>query len=308
MSYSDRNGFIWVDGEWTPWREAKTHVLSHTLHYGLGVYEGIRAYQINGGSAIFRLDDHLQRLCNSAKLLQMPINYTLPQLKSAVIELFQRNQSTSAYIRPMCFYGPEGMGLRADTLKSHLIIASWEWGSYLGDDGIQNGIRVKTSSFRRNHIDSVLVQAKTNGYYVNSMLALREAQQSGADDAMMLDHNGYLAEASGMNFFMVKDGIVYTPRATCILPGITRATVMTLCRDLGHQVIECDITRDQAYLADEAFFTGTAAEVTPLREYDHRTIGDGKPGALTRQIQQLYFAVVKAEQEKYSHWLTLVKD
>lgn len=308
MNFADRDGVIWLDGEWIPWRDAKIHVLTHTLHYGLGVYEGIRAYKSENGSAIFRLDDHMQRLHNSAKLLQMDMPYSKEELKQAAIKAIKDNKLSSAYIRPMCFYGSEGMGLRADKLQTHVMIACWEWGAYLGDDGITKGIRIMTSTFRRIHINSSFTQAKANGHYVNSMLALREAQQAGFDEAMMLDHSGYLAEGSGENFFMVKDGIVYTPRPTCILAGLTRDTVMTLCRDQGYRVVECDITRDQAYLADELFFTGTAAEVTPIREFDRRVIADGTPGPVTKQIQQHYFDVVQAKQQQYQQWITLVEE
>lgn len=305
MNFADRQGVIWYDGEYVEWREATTHVLTHTLHYGLGIYEGIRAYETATGSAIFRLDDHLQRLFNSAKIISMSIPYSLSELRNVAVQVLQKNQLRSAYLRPMCFYGSEGMGLHCKGLQTHVILAAWSWGEYLGQGALENGIRLKTSSFTRNHVNSLLSKAKVNGHYVNSMLALQEAEQAGFDEALMLDHQGFVAEGSGENFFMVRRGQVITPGLATILEGITRDTVMTLCAEAGMPVTERNITRDEVYLADEAFFTGTAAEITPIVALDGKTIGDGKPGPITRQLQKSYFSNVRNELSAHQTWLTL---
>lgn len=305
MNFSDKDGFIWLDGEWLPWREAKVHVLTNTLHYGLGVFEGMRVYLTSKGSAIFRLEDHVNRLYDSAKLVHLVINQDKKTVLQTCVNVLKKNNLTEAYIRPMVFLGSEGMGLHAKHLKTHMMIAAWEWGAYLGEGALTQGIRIKISSYRRNHIDSLHAKAKVNGQYVNSMMALREAQICGFDEALMLDHLGFVAEGSGENFFMVKDGEVFTPSPETILLGITRDTVLKLCHDLGIPVHETQIARDSVYLADEAFFTGTAAEITPIREVDGRVIGDGKPGPITLKLQQAYFDIVKGRNVQHANWLTV---
>lgn len=302
----DRDGVIWFDGKMVPWREANIHVLTHTLHYGMGVFEGVRAYQTDQGAAIFRLEDHTNRLFDSAKIMQMTIPYSKYEVNQAHIDSIKENNLDSAYLRPMCFYGSEGMGLRADGLKTHCIVAAWEWGSYLGEDNMKNGLRIKTSSFTRHHVNISMCKAKANGHYINSMLALQEALKDGYDEAMLLDAEGYVAEGSGENIFIVKNNIIYTPDLTSALNGITRNTVMTLANDLGYGIVEKRITRDEVYIADEAFFSGTAAEVTPIREVDNRTIGEGGRGPITKKLQMLYFDVVYGREPRYSHWLTPV--
>lgn len=306
MSMSDRDGLIWLDGEMMPWREAKTHVLTHTLHYGMGVFEGVRAYKTEQGTAIFRLQEHTDRLFNSAKIMRMPMPFSKEQLNEAQRAAVRENKLDSAYIRPMCFYGSEGMGLRADNLATHVMVAAWTWGAYLGAENMEKGIRIKTSSFTRHHVNVTMCKAKANGNYMNSMLALREALDDGYDEALVLDVDGFVSEGSAENFFLVKDGIIYTPELTSALDGITRKTVITLARDLGFEVHEKRITRDEVYVADEAFFTGTAAEVTPIRELDRRPIGTGTRGPITQQLQSLYLDIVHGRSDKYRHWLTLV--
>lgn len=306
MNFSDKDGFIWLDGEWLEWREAKVHLLTNTLHYGLGVFEGIRVYPTAQGSAVFRLEDHISRLYDSAKLVHLKINEDKDTIIKMCLEALRKNKLVGAYIRPMVFLGSEGMGLHAKNLESHTMIATWEWGVYLGAEALTKGVRIKTSTYRRNHIDSLHAKAKVNGQYVNSMMALREAQMCGFDEALMLDHLGYVAEGSGENFFMIKNGEVYTPSPQAILSGITRDTVIKLCQDFGIPVHETQIVRDSVYLADEAFFTGTAAEITPIRELDGREIGEGKPGPITQKLQQAYFEIVKGENSTYKHWLTAV--
>ena len=307
MSMADRDGVIWYDGKLVPWREATTHVLTHTLHYGMGVFEGVRAYKTDKGTAIFRLNDHTDRLFRSAHILQMVIPYDRETINKAITTVVRENKLESGYIRPMCFYGSEGMGLRADNLKVHMIIAAWPWGTYLGEDGVKNGIRVHTSSFNRHHVNVSMCRAKANGHYINSMLALHEALACGCDEALMLDTEGYVAEGSGENFFIVRDGAIYTPDLTSSLDGITRDTVIRLAREVGIEVHEKRITRDEVYIADEAFFTGTAAEVAPIRELDGRTIGTGKRGPVTEKLQALYFDQVHGRRSQYPEWLTLVK-
>ncbi len=306
MSMSDRDGLIWLDGEMVPWREAKTHVLTHTLHYGMGVFEGVRAYKTDQGTAIFRLQDHTDRLFNSAKIMRMPMSFSKEQLNDAQRAAVRENKLDSAYIRPMCFYGSEGMGLRADNLETHAMVAAWTWGAYLGAENMEKGIRIKTSSFNRHHVNVTLCKAKANGNYMNSMLALREALDDGYDEALLLDVDGFVSEGSAENFFLIKEGILYTPELTAALDGITRKTVITLARDLGYEVREKRISRDEVYGADEAFFTGTAAEVTPIRELDRRAIGSGSRGPITTQLQALYLDIVHGRSDKYRHWLTLV--
>ncbi len=308
MSMADRDGLIWFDGEMVDWRDANVHVLTHTLHYGMGVFEGVRAYQTDQGAAIFRLQEHTDRLFDSAKIMRMDIPYSKQELLAAQKQAVRDNNLDSAYLRPMCFYGSEGMGLRADNLKVHAIVAAWEWGSYLGEDNMKNGLRIKTSSYTRHHVNISMCKAKANGHYINSMLALQEAMQDGYDEALLLDVDGFVAEGSGENFFIIKNGIIYTPELSSALNGITRDTVMTLANDLGIQIVEKRITRDEVYIADEAFFSGTAAEVTPIREYDNRPIGSGTRGPITEKLQSLYFDVVHGRNKKYAHWLSLVND
>ncbi len=306
MLMYDRDGEIWLDGEWLPWREAKVHVLTHTLHYGGGVFEGLRAYYGHHGTAIFRLQDHTDRLFRSAHIMRMQIPYSKETLNRIQCEAVWRNCLDSAYIRPMCFYGAEGMGLRADNLKVHVMVAAWEWGAYLGAENLSRGIRVRTSSFTRNHVNSLMCKAKANGNYVNSMLALQEALETGYDEALLLDQQGYAAEGSGENLFIVRAGILYTPDLTSVLEGITRDTVMTLAREIGLEVVEKRITRDEVYIADEAFFTGTAAEITPIREVDGRLIGNGTRGPITEKLQSLYFDCVHGRLSNHLEWLTPV--
>jgi len=307
MLMSDRDGVIWFDGELVPWREAKVHVLTHTLHYGMGVFEGVRAYKTAKGAAIFRLEAHTDRLYRSAHIMGMKIPFEKSELNEAQRMAVRENNLESAYLRPMCFYGAEGMGLRADNLKVHTIVAAWEWGAYLGADGLEKGIRIKTSSFTRHHVNITMCKAKANGHYINSMLALQEALRDGYDEALLLDVDGFVAEGSGENFFMVVDGVIYTPELTSALDGITRKTVMQMADELGLQVKEKRITRDEVYVADEAFFTGSAAEVTPIRELDGRQIGAGQRGPITEQLQSRYFDLVHGRLSGYDEWLSLVK-
>ncbi len=306
MSMADRDGVIWLDGELVPWREAKVHVLTHTLHYGMGVFEGVRAYETSRGPAIFKLQEHTQRLFNSAKILRMDIPWDHDTLCDVQKTVVRENNLQSAYLRPMCFYGSEGMGLRADNLSVHCMVAAWEWGAYLGAENLERGIRIKTSSFTRHHVNIAMCKAKANGQYMNSMLALQEALQDGYDEALLLDNEGYVAEGSGENFFIVREGQIHTPDLTSALDGITRKTVMQLADELGIDVIERRITRDEVYISDEAFFSGTAAEITPIREVDNRAIGSGSRGPITEKLQSLFFAAVEGKSEKHHNWLTFV--
>lgn len=306
MGMEDRDGVIWFDGEYVPWREAKVHVLTHTLHYGMGVFEGVRAYAGERGTAIFRLKEHTARLFRSAHIFNMRIGYDRETLNEVQRRVVRDNGLSSAYIRPVVFYGSEGMGLRADNLNTHVAVAAWEWGAYLGKEGLERGIRIKTSSFSRHHVNVTMCKAKANGNYINSMLALQEALTDGYDEALLLDTEGYVAEGSGENFFMVRDGVLYTPELTSALEGITRNTVLTLAAEEGLKVIERRITRDEVYVADEAFFTGTAAEVTPIRELDNRTIGEGRRGPITERLQRLYFEQVQGRANRHPEWLTPV--
>jgi len=306
MSMADRDGVIWLDGELVPWREATTHVLTHTLHYGMGVFEGVRAYRTERGTAIFRLQDHTRRLFHSAHILAMPMPFDAETLNEAQRTVVRENGLETAYIRPMCFYGSEGMGLRADNLKVHVMVAAWEWGAYLGEENMRNGIRVKTASFARHHVNVTMCRAKANGNYMNSMLALNEALAAGYDEALLLDVDGFVAEGSGENIFIVRDGMLYTPDLTSALEGITRDTILRLAAELDIPVREKRITRDEVYIADEAFFTGTAAEVTPIREVDGRAIGNGTRGPVTERLQRYYFDVVHGRYEMHPEWLTPV--
>ena len=303
---SDLKGKIWMDGDLLEWSDAKIHVLTHTLHYGTGVFEGVRAYQTSAGPAIFRLNDHTKRLFNSADLIGMSIPYGPEELNDAQAKIVRENKLNNAYIRPMCFYGSEGMGLRADNLKVHVCIAAWDWGSYLGDDKITNGIKVKVTDFPKRCEKSMLHKAKASGNYLYSMLALKDALNSGFDEALILDVDNNVNEGSGENFFMVKDDILYTPRDHTVLNGITRQTIIDISKDLDLEVFEKDISVDDVKVADEAFFTGTAAEVTPVVQVDQSKIGDGTTGKITRKVQKEYFDLIRGKNTKYDHWLTRV--
>lgn len=297
------DGWIWLDGDFVPWQDAKIHVLTHTFHYGMGAFEGVRAYQTDQGPAIFRLHDHTDRLFNSARILR--INHTLDkdQVNEIQKEIVRKNNLNSAYIRPMIFYGSESLGLHAAGLRVNFMVAAWEWGAYLGEENMSKGIRVKTASIARNHPNAMMSKAKANGNYINSMLALQEALDAGCDEALMLDSNGCVSEGSGENVFIVKDGILFTPTLTSALNGITRNTLIRLAQDCDYRVVEKDLTRDEMYIADEAFFTGTAAEVTPIRELDSRLIGAGKCGPITKRLQNLYFEVIQGKNKRYQDWL-----
>ena len=306
MSMADRDGVIWYDGKMVPWRDANTHVLTHTLHYGLGVFEGLRAYETAKGPAIFRLQEHTDRLFNSAHIFMMKMPYDKATLMQAQCDVVKQNKLVSGYIRPIAFYGAEAMGLSAKTLSTHVAIAAWPWGTYLGPEALENGIRVKTSSFTRHHVNINMCRAKSVTTYANSILANQEVGLNGYDEALLLDVEGYVAEGSGENIFIVKQGKLYTPDLTSCLEGITRASVIDLAAEIGIPVIEKRITRDEIYCADEAFFTGTAAEVTPIRELDNRMIGPGKRGPITTQIQTLFFDCVKGSAKNHADWLTFV--
>ncbi len=306
MSMADREGVIWFDGEMVPWRDANVHVLTHSLHYGMGVFEGIRAYDATQGTAIFRLPEHVRRLQESAHILRMPLNLDQATLEQACIDVVRENKLKSAYLRPICFYGSEGMGLRADGLTVHTAIAAWEWGAYLGEDGMNNGIRIRTSSYTRHHVNITMCKAKSTGNYINSMLALQEALTDGYDEALLLDAEGYVAEGSGENIFLVRDGVLYTPALTSALNGITRSTIKTLANEMGLDIVEKNITRDEVYIADEVFFTGSAAEVTPIRELDNRQIGAGTRGPITEKLQTTYFDLVHGRMEQHNDWLSYV--
>ena len=306
MIMSDLKGKIWMDGDLLKWSDAKIHVLTHTLHYGTGVFEGVRAYETSAGPAIFRLNDHTKRLFNSADLIGMTIPYSPEELNDAQVNVVKENKLNNAYIRPMCFYGSEGMGLRADNLKVHVCIAAWDWGSYLGDDKITNGIKVKVTDFPKRCEKSMLHKAKASGNYLYSMLALKDALNSGFDEALILDVDNNVNEGSGENFFMVKDDILYTPRDHTVLNGITRQTIIDISKDLDLEVFEKDISVDDVKVADEAFFTGTAAEVTPVVQVDQSKIGDGMTGKITKKVQKEYFDLIRGKNTRYDHWLTRV--
>jgi branched-chain amino acid aminotransferase len=304
MNMADRDGLIWMDGEMVPWREAKVHVLTHTFHYGLGVFEGVRAYKTRDrGTCIFRLKAHTDRLFRSAHILGMSMPFDKETLNQAQKDVVRLNGLEEGYLRPMCFYGSEGMGLRADNLSTHVMIAAWEWPSYMEPAARDNGIKVRTSSFTRHHVNISMCKAKANGNYINSLLALREAVESGAEEALLLDNEGYVAEGSGENVFIVREDKIYTPELTSCLEGITRDAIFVLAAELGYQVREKRITRDEVYIADEAFFTGTAAEVVPIRMLDGRTIGSGTRGPLTEKLQAMYFDSVHGNRDQNSHWL-----
>ncbi|MEO2181879.1 MAG: branched-chain amino acid transaminase [bacterium] len=305
-SLADRDGVIWFDGELVPWREAKVHVLTHTLHYGLGVFEGVRAYPTENGPVIFRLYDHTDRLFRSAHILNLKIPWSKEEINEAQVQVVRENKLKEAYLRPMCFYGSEGMGLRADNLKVHCIVAAWEWPNYMTPEARDEGIKVRTSSYTRHHVNITMCKAKANGNYINSMLALREALDSGCEEALLLDNEGYVAEGSGENVFLVQKGKLVTPELTSCLEGITRDTVLAFAAELNIEVVEKRITRDEVYIADEAFFTGTAAEVLPIRELDGRTIGSGKRGPVTEKLQSMYFDQVLGKREENPEWSTTI--
>lgn len=306
MSFADRDGFIWMDGTLVPWREANVHVLTHTLHYGVGVFEGIRAYRTESGTAIFKLKEHVRRLFESGHILGMQIPFTEEVIAEACREVVRENHLETAYIRPLAFYGSEGMGLHAESLSVHVSIAAWKWGAYLGDEAVQNGLRVKTSSYVRPHVNSSMARAKAVANYITSILATQEVSRDGYDEALLLDTNGLVAEGSGENLFMVRDGIIYTPQLLSALNGITRKTIMHLAEGEGLEVIERPITRDELYIADELFFTGTAAEVTPIREIDGRAVRAGGRGPITKLLQDRYLALVTGKLPGNEDWLTLV--
>ena len=307
MSMADRDGLIWLDGEMVPWREAKTHVLTHTLHYGLGCFEGVRAYNTANGPAIFRLKEHTDRLFRSAHILNMKMPFSKDEINEAQRAAVRENNLDEAYLRPMAFLGSEGMGLRADNLKVHVMVAAWSWPSYMSPEAKELGIKVRTSSYSRHHVNMTMCKAKANGNYINSMLALNEAISGGAEEALLLDNEGYVAEGSGENIFIVRDGVLHTPELTSCLEGITRATIIDFAKDLGLVVKERRITRDEVYIAEEAFFTGTAAEVLPIRELDGRQIGEGKRGPITEKLQSMYFDAVKGKLAAHQEWLTAVR-
>jgi branched-chain amino acid aminotransferase len=308
MSFDDRDGVIWFDGEMVPWRDARVHVLTHTLHYGMGVFEGVRAYNAGShGTSIFKLNEHTDRLFRSAHIMRMDMPYSKEQLNEAQRAVVRENNLEEAYLRPMAFLGSEGMGLRADSLKTHIIVAAWNWPSYMSPEAKELGIKVRTSSYTRHHVNITMCKAKANGNYINSMLALREALDSGCEEALLLDNEGYVAEGSGENFFLVRDGIIYTPELTSCLDGITRKTIFQLAEGCGYTIKEKRITRDEVYIADEAFFTGTAAEVLPIRELDGRKIGEGKRGPITTILQDLYFKAVKGQLPEHTEWLSPIK-
>lgn len=298
---------IWLDGKFIPWDEAQVHILTHTLHYGLGVFEGIRAYHCpDGRTAIFRLREHVRRLFDSAHVMQMDLPYPQAEIEGVCCEILKLNGQKEAYLRPLAFVGDGVMGLHPQNNPIRVTVISWVWGAYLGDEGLKKGIRAKISSFARHHVNVMMTKAKTTANYVNSIMAKREATMLGYDEALMLDTDGYVAEASGENIFIVKEGVLKTPPLTAVLPGITRASIIILARDLGIPVCEEIFSRDELYLADEAFLTGTAAELTPVREVDGRLIGPGHPGPITQKLQAAFFAVVKGQDPRYQKWLTYI--
>jgi branched-chain amino acid aminotransferase len=305
-SMADRDGWIWYDGKLVPWRSATTHVLTHSLHYGLAVFEGLRAYKTVSGTAIYRLKGHTDRLFNSAHIYMMKIPYTRQQLMKAQVEVVRANGHEACYVRPIAFYGSEKMGVSPIGATVHVAIAAWPWGAYLGPEALEKGIRVKTASYARHHINVTMARAKMSGTYPNSVLATLEATLHGYDEGLLLDVDGFVAEGAGENLFIVKDGVIVEPELTSALTGITRASVIELAAGLGYQVVAKRLTRDDIYIADECFFTGTAAEVTPIRELDGRQIGPGRAGPVTKKLQKAFFDVVNGRDRKHAHWLTLV--
>lgn len=308
MSMADRDGHIWYDGKMVDWRDARLHVLTHSLHYGMAVFEGVRAYKTDSGTAIFRLKEHTRRLFNSAKIFQMQLPYSFETIVQAQKDVVRLNGLESCYLRPIAWIGSEKLGVSARGNTIHVAIAAWPWGAYLGEEGVTKGIRVKVSSYTRHHVNVSLVRAKASGYYINSILANTEVTAHGYDEALLLDTEGYVSEGSGENVFIARNGIVYTPDLASCLDGITRDAVITIARDAGIEVREKRITRDEMYCADEAFFTGTAAEITPIRELDDRPIGDGRRGPITEQLQSVFFDTVAGRNERYREWLAPVAE
>ena len=303
----DRDGKIWMDGELVEWRDAKIHVLSHTLHYGCGAFEGVRAYDTVNGTAIFRLQEHTERLFNSAKILRMKIPFSPEQVNEAQRTVVRANQLKAGYVRPLTWIGSQKLGVSPKGNQIHLMVAAWTWGAYLGDDGMKRGIRVKTSSYTRHHVNITMTQAKAVSNYTNSILANMEALDDGYDEALLLDASGFVSEGAGENLFIIKGGVIYTPDLSAgALNGITRNTVFHIAKDLGLEIVQKRITRDEVYIADEAFFTGTAAEVTPIRELDRIEIGAGSRGPITEKIQSAFFDIVNGRNPQYAHWLTAV--
>jgi len=297
---------IWMDGKFVNWDDAKVHVLTHTLHYGLGIFEGIRCYETGKGSAIFRLGEHIDRLFNSAHIFLMEIPYSRKDIKDAIIETIKVNRIKACYIRPLVYIGYGAMGLYPKENPINVSIAVWSWGTYLGDEGLEKGIRIRTSSFIRNHVNANMTRGKVCGYYVNSQLAKKEAISGGYDEALLLDTEGYVSEGSGENVFIVRNGVLKTTPLTSILEGITRNSILQIAEDEGVGIKEERFTRDELYISDEAFFTGTAAEVTPIREVDGRMIGEGRPGKITKKLQKIFFDIVKGKNKKYKSWLTAI--
>jgi branched-chain amino acid aminotransferase len=307
MSMSDRDGKIWMDGQLVDWRDAKIHVLTHTLHYGCGAFEGVRAYDTAAGTQVFRLREHTERLFNSAKILRMKIPFTVEQVMDAQREVVRANALKSCYLRPLVWIGDQKLGVSPKGNTIHLMVAAWAWGAYLGEEGLRRGIRVKTSSYTRHHVNITMTQAKAVSNYTNSILANMEATDEGYDEALLLDPAGFVAEGAGENIFVIKKGVVYTPDLSAgALNGITRDTIFAICQDLGLKLVEKRITRDEVYISDEAFFTGTAAEVTPIRELDRVQIGAGERGPITEKIQAAFFDIVGGRNPKYAGWLTPV--
>ncbi len=306
-SLADRDGKIWMDGEMVDWRNARIHVLSHTLHYGCGAFEGVRAYKTDKGTAIFRLQEHTDRLFNSAKILRMQLPFSKEAVNEAQRAVVRANKLESCYLRPLAWIGSEKLGVSPKGNRIHLMVAAWAWGAYLGEEGLKRGIRVKTSSYTRHHVNITMTQAKAVSNYTNSILANMEAVDDGYDEALLLDSSGFVSEGAGENIFVIKGGVVYTPDLSAgALNGITRNTVFHICQDLGIEIVQKRITRDEVYIADEAFFTGTAAEVTPIRELDRVQIGAGSRGPVTEKIQSAFFDIVNGRNPKYAHWLTAI--
>lgn len=307
-NFADRDGYVWMDGQLVDWRSAHVHVLTHSLHYGVGVFEGVRAYATRNGPCVFRLTDHTARLFDSAHILRITLPFTPEELNQAQLDVIRANELDEGYIRPIAFLGSEQMGLRAEGLSTHVAIACWPWPDYMDPEARERGIRVHTSSYTRHHVNISMCKAKASGNYINSILALSEALDGGYDEALLLDNEGYVAEGSGENIFIVKNGSIHTPQLTSCLPGITRDTIMTFASEVGYALVERNITRDEVYIADEAFFTGTAAEVLPIHELDGRLIGDGKRGPITTELQGMYFGQVRAKREAHPEWHQYVND
>ena len=306
-SMADRDGKIWMDGQMVEWRDAKVHILTHTLHYGCGAFEGVRAYNTVNGTAIFRLQEHTERLMNSAKILRMKVPFTAEQLNQAQLDVVKANNLESCYLRPLLWIGDKKLGVSPKGNTIHAMVAAWAWGAYLGEEGLKRGIRVKTSSYTRHHVNITMTQAKAVSNYSNSILANMEATDDGYDEALLLDASGFVSEGAGENIFIIKNGVIYTPDLSAgALNGITRNTIFHIAKDLGLEVVQKRITRDEVYIADEAFFTGTAAEVTPIRELDRIEIGSGSRGPITEKIQSAFFDIVNGRNPKYAHWLTKV--